>query len=142
MWIQAILAFSNILGWFVLLKKNVDDLTSTIVTICMSASAAMHLSETKHGLHAVFPFNDSDAFTWLMLDRVAAFVAFFYFLALLAARIKMGEVTDDLFVSILIQGFLGICCMVLGELVSNQVLYLCLHLVWHFSAYSIMYHLA
>lgn len=139
--IQVVLAASNLLGLFSL-KKSKDEGTFLMVVAVMLASCFMHLSETKHGLEPLAPFRAADSSLFLNLDRLVAVVAAMWFGTLLFGEVKAGNMTDDKFVSMLIVGLLGFMCMLVGELLSNQTLYMLLHLVWHASVYSIMYQLA
>lgn len=130
-----ILALSNIVGFADFHELHL--LQKIHVLIIISASTLMHLSETKHGLPGIYPFNQYSQL-FLDIDRVVAIASFIYFLQIFICKYSEGSINngDILLIS---TGFL---CLTISELnITPQILFIILHTIWHFIAYSFMYYL-
>jgi hypothetical protein len=129
-----ILSLSNIAGIFPLYasikKRNyvISALTGTI----MVASTLMHISETKHQLIGIHPFNKISSIL-NNIDRIISYPTGIYFIYL-SYRTKQP-------LSWWIEGAIGIIFVRVGEYITTPYYYVPLHLVWHFIVYHLIYRL-
>nr|QYA18289.1 hypothetical protein KOM_12_19 [Clandestinovirus] len=123
-----IVSSSNLLGLPALLAcKNNSD--RGMVAFTMIASILMHLSETKHALPGIHPFN-LYAWHFLQLDRIMAVAAMYYFCS------HLQHVSTYL----IIIAFIGLLSMYLSEKIENgTVWFATFHCIWHLVAYHLMY---
>jgi hypothetical protein len=95
------------------------------------ASILMHLSETKHGLIGIHPFNKySRIFLWF--DRIMAYICSLHVLYIM--YYKWNSLTNDF----ILWGLFGLLMQMVSEIiVTNQELPLIItHCIWHYVAYD------
>lgn len=139
MWAQLLLAFSNVLGFFAVFKKEADPVSRSVVWSYMTVGACMHLS----GPELIWPFTAANEYTlYWFVDCLVNVGAFLYFMAVMGAQIQAGEMTTDRSVTILTVVVGGFVCMLVGECFEDMTYYAIFHLLWHEAAYSVMYVLA
>jgi hypothetical protein len=99
-----------------------------LTTTMICASFLMHISEVKHGLHGVYPFNK---WSWwfLQLDRVMAIVCTVY---VLFYALIVGVETNW------IVGIGGLLCMGCSEFFVDGWWFGILHALWHGCAFYIL----
>ena len=127
--VNLLVAWSNIYGIPVLamtiIEPSMPLWTVFMMAFMVSASTLMHLSEVKHGLPGIYPFNMySTLFLWG--DRISAFVC--------ASVISYIIITNQNW-GLLMFASSGLLLGGLSELASDKILFMCLHIVWHFVAY-------
>lgn len=113
--------FVGVIGIFIL-----SGLAQKILLMSVVTSILMHLSETKHGLPGIFPFNKmSKLFLWL--DRIAAYLALFFSLTYM---MKLN-------IEIVCVLLLALLSIVTSEcIISDQWgLYFIAHSIWHILIY-------
>lgn len=106
--------------------KNVY--TVYIMIIPMIVSILMHLSETKHNLPGVYPFN---LYSWwfLQLDRLVAIIIFL----LLLPQANFTSFNCSML-------SIGLLSMYLSENIENGYIWFAtFHSIWHFVAYYLIY---
>lgn len=124
-----ILALSNVIGVYPFIASK-SLLSQLVIAFVMVASAAMHMSETKHGYDGGDLEDMSD--TLLKADRIVACVAAAYYLPSL--------IFSPHFVQLAIIFTIGVSLMLIGEYrtrspVHNLLIYPVCHLLWHFIVY-------
>jgi uncharacterized membrane protein len=104
-------------------------LNKVIVIFAMVASILMHLSEKKHNLSGIHPFN---RFAWLFLqiDRVVALISGLYVLYMVPAFTP----------KLLAIGIAGLSCMAISEHIAKEINWFVFwHTCWHICAFCAMY---
>lgn len=135
--INLVVAFSNLYGLFLL--RNFD--IKSLFHLCtISSSFLMHISETKHNLNGIYPFNKY-SLIFLNLDRFFAYSEILFVLFNL-------YFDPDLIQKIIIKTFIGLLCLFLSEnieiIVPNsskkikKYFFAVLHGCWHIFAYNIL----
>ena len=97
-----------------------------VLAISALCSFFMHLSETKHNLSGIYPYYKY-AYSLLWIDRIMAFVAFFYF----GYQIKWNNISSlsDTFM-------IGLICLFAAEVLEFGHLWFAIfHTGWHICAY-------
>ena len=150
MLINLFVAMSNLYGFT--LFRDIQNLPIKLffnfVVIC---SILMHLSETKHGLQGIEPFNIYSHF-FLNLDRFVAIMATIYCIYRICFVIQSIDVQINIIfglVSLYISEnhikmdfpFNGECIIYkyINYSSLNQILFALLHSFWHIQAYYILY---
>jgi hypothetical protein len=109
----------------------------TLLTInAMIASMLMHISETKHGLVGVAPFNRLSTL-FLNYDRVSANLLFVYIVYI---TVNNGNIVS-LLTTISPYSYLGVTCLFLSEkvLTHNVYFFAVTHVLWHIFAFHCQY---
>lgn len=130
-----IVALSNIVGIpCVLYCKN-----PMIISIMIMSSVLMHLSDQKHGLPGIYPFNKfTKLFLWL--DRLMAYLLTLQILYMMYykwAKIPTYLIFYGIF-GILLQ-FISEVALPMYKLNNHKVLFVISHCLWHFVAYTYYY---
>ena len=96
------------------------------------ASILMHLSEKKHGLNGIYPFNDF-SYQFLWFDRIMAYWC------ILRVIIKINNCPIDQIGCHLILGLFGLSLNLLSEKFPYKYIipYAIMHCIWHLIAYYI-----
>lgn len=117
------IAFSNIMGIPIL--SYVDNWSDyCLVLVAIVCSTLMHLSERKHQLPGIFPFNEYSTL-FLNLDRCFAIFVGGYLIYTRTIRWYS-----------LVAFLLGLMCMLKSERFSpRQIEFGIYHITWHFFAY-------
>lgn len=127
--VNLLVTLSNIVGFIGLWYCS--GLTRIILGTSVFSSILMHLSEQKHGLPGIYPFNHCSN-TLLWIDRLAAYVAVIYVLITCSCILSMTKLI----------GFL-ICCAIICGFVSEVIIttqwnyYIIVHSTWHLLVYTI-----
>lgn len=142
-WCNLIVAASNLYGLLpIYIAKNGYQLWMTGVVL---SSTLMHLSEVKHGLPGISPFNRySNQLLWL--DRIAAnsLVAFAVFTPLINSN--FAAISYSMLYSKVL--WLGLNSLALSEMtgllispkrLSHQIFFTVTHCLWHICAYQVCY---
>lgn len=128
--INFIVAFTNIVAIYpFLLDINCFSLFQRLLVITMTiASCLMHLSERKHKLNGIYPFN---LFSWhfLQFDRVMAVLCTLYILF----QLGFNHASINWFIAIS-----GLILNGISELFDGY-LFVATHSVWHFCAFSTLF---
>jgi len=129
--INYLVAGSNVFGLIPIIYAN-HWLLRLWMSVIVLASILMHLSERKHNLPGIYPFNRySMKFLWF--DRLMA-------LSPLLIVIYDFNLTWRFIENNYIQIFLGGTAMFISEnLVQNQRLFAFYHCIWHVLAYYLCY---
>lgn len=132
MFINLIVASSNLYG-FTLFEHIENIYIKAYLLFIIFCSSLMHLSETKHNLPGIYPFNKYSQF-FLNLDRIVAISAIYYCMYKYISIFKCND--------ILINAIVGISSLYISEnRVKNQLLFAFFHSIWHIQAYYILYKL-
>jgi hypothetical protein len=129
--VNLIVTLSNIPGFFVYYKTN-----DKIILLASIASVLMHLSEQKHGLPGIYPFNKfSNEFLWM--DRIMAYISVLNVLYNL--YLKWYIIPN----SSIIWGLTGLFLNFVSEvIIKNEWLpFTFAHGLWHIYAYTSYYDL-
>lgn len=128
MWINYMVACSNLVFGLPVCWYARTDAQLLVALFMILASVLMHLSETKHRLPGIYPWNQ---YTWyfLQFDRVMALLCSGYVLSYLLWRPYATHWTI---------GLAGLACNVVSELVHDSW-YVITHCVWHACAYYLLY---
>jgi len=124
--INIFVTLSNIIGviglWYC------SGLKQYILGFSVITSILMHLSEQKHGLPGIYPFNHcSTIFLWF--DRVGAWIAGLY------AILYITNVTLVIMILIVCSALTGFISEII--ITNQQKYYLIFHSIWHILVYSI-----
>lgn len=134
MWINLIVALSNIFGVIPALYMLNKQLWISILFFNMTlASVLMHLSETKHGLPGIYPFNKYSGF-FLNLDRV---------MAIGSALIMIFLVVYYEVYNVCIFGYVmvGVLLGWYSERVcESKIMFMVSHGLWHMIAFTSSYY--
>jgi hypothetical protein len=128
--LNIVVAMSNIYGLFPLV--TLPSLTDKLFTlVCLCASVLMHLSERKHTLRGIYPFNNH-TYSLLWIDRIVSYLAVIYLL-------YYGKIDSH---SICVAA-IGILMMWLGEFryKYDPFYYTYVHSVWHISAFYLIWYM-
>lgn len=128
-YVNLLVAFSNIFGIFMILCDP------KWVGVCtVTCSVLMHLSERKHGLPGISPFNNLSA-EFLWMDRIMAYISTTF--ALYNMYNKWIMVPRWL----IYYGVFGLILMIIAEMMITDQwnLFIVFHTGWHFIAYSYYY---
>jgi hypothetical protein len=100
------------------------------ISVIVSASVLMHLSETKHQLPGIYPFNQfSKQFLWF--DRIMAYTPVIYVGYMYI--VNNVNLFEHLFNPIFI---IGSICLLLSEgIKGNKYFFATTHSIWHVCAY-------
>jgi len=132
-YINALVALSNIFG----LPLFFLSMTWTFTVICFYMiifSVLMHLSDRKHNLPGIYPFNKlTTVFLWC--DRIMAYICS---LVIIYYMYINWTTTSS---SLIYYGLFGLFSMIISELIiDNQwIAFAVFHSIWHFVAYSLFY---
>lgn len=108
------------------------------IIIPMIASILMHLSERKHNLPGIYPFNlYSTQFLWL--DRIIAVSSGLYIIR----NIYLSNFTLLFNNNFLLLNIIGFISMFISETSDNrvhdyQLVYMIFHIIWHICAFHIL----
>lgn len=92
----------------------------------------MHLSETKHNLPGIYPFNKYSLF-FLNLDRLTAYSAMFWIIYLVVSN-KIYST------ALIIESVLALVSLYLSENYPlNKTQFTVMHSIWHLLAFDIAY---
>lgn len=128
MWVHNILAFSNVVGLFVVYYARHSQLC---VGLVMFASTMMHLTETKHGLRPIWQELTRQSSFWLNVDRFVAVCVFLYLLPVwLVHKERM---------LVFVMFAIGAVYSYFGERTMNLAWYTVLHLAWHLLVYASLF---
>lgn len=129
--VNVLVTLSNIIG--VIGIFYCSGLKQLVLILSVVGSILMHLSEQKHGLPGIYPFNVySKELLWL--DRIGAYIAAIYALFFIA------NVTGTILIMIC---FAALCIFIAEVVISTQwIYYIIFHSIWHFLVYSIFLTLA
>jgi len=129
-YVNLFVSATNLIGLFTFIQVYLLS-DKSIVLLAMIASTLMHLSEQKHNLPGIFPFNK---YTWyfLQFDRFVSYALSIYVFYRWTFSRNLFSLTVGLF---------GICCNIISErsYVHNWVWFTIWHSVWHFCAFFTMY---
>lgn len=105
-------------------------LDKAVIANCILASSLMHLSERKHGLVGIYPFNKFSTF-FLNYDRVSSSSLVIY-------TILTKDVT---FVFHTLYPYIGMLSLFLSEkvCVNNKLFFTVTHNIWHIAAFHCLY---
>lgn len=109
-----------------------NNIYRTWISGIVLSSSLMHISETKHGLPGVYPFNKySKQFLWL--DRFMAYTPMMYVGYLMLYK------KEFMLLMMLLNKYMiiGTTCLLISERVGTKHKYLfaILHSIWHICAY-------
>jgi hypothetical protein len=137
MWANFLVALSNFVAVefceYIFFPANLSLWQELLLSVMVSSSVMMYLSERKHHLPGIFPFNE---FSWhfLQLDRIMAIVCTLFVLY------RMTEFPSHKFEMSLIIGGFGLCCLFISEQFELPIKYfVILHSAWHFAAFFVLY---
>jgi hypothetical protein len=103
----------------------------TVAVAAATASVLMHLSERKHGLPGIPPFNWASWF-FLQLDRAVAYGT--------AAYLAWAELQHGLSFATVMLAANGLAWMGISECLDLSVTHFAIaHVLWHVNAFAIMY---
>ncbi len=122
--INLVVASSNLVGLY---DWSQVDFMILLMIVC---SVLMHLSETKHGLLGIYPFN-LWSYQFLWLDRIMAYVLTIQTLFYL--YYKWNHVSQ----SLLLLGLCGVSLMGISEIIvtNQQIVFMISHSLWLIMAY-------
>jgi len=138
LWVNYLLGVSNVVGILALISfiehNSIYWVTNASITMgIIIASALMHLSETKHQLIGVFPYNSySNEFLWL--DRFLAIggcIWFSYYLLIIWTP-PMIFWYEALF---------GLVLVIISEQMKSHY-FIIPHIIWHFIIYHLLWRIA
>lgn len=102
----------------------------------VTASVLMHLSETKHGLPGIYPFNIySNSF--LLLDRLMAYTPIIYLGYQLLTRENPQPIYDLILSPVAIVGAISV--LMSEGLHLGKPFFAITHSIWHICAYHLCY---
>jgi hypothetical protein len=130
MLVNVLVSLSNLVALpFVTYLNSVGDRSLMLFAMC--CSIMMHLSETKHGLPGIYPFNLL-SFWFLQLDRAMCFLV----IIVLCFRSSLYIVDRCM----IVEAIFGLTCMFLSEkVVRSQWTFAAFHVMWHYVAFHLMY---
>ena len=152
--INYIVAASNIYGLLPIYHAN--GYLKIWMILAVLASVLMHLSETKHELKGVYPFNIY-SMELLWFDRIMAYMPGLYFVLLVISNMIHYNISTSLYKSFnyLIKrfdiSFIGLIFMMLSEADKLNNIFNCtmfkitplyfgiMHSMWHICAYHTCY---
>ncbi len=103
-----------------------DEFHTAMAISAAIASTLMHLSETKHGLPGIFPFNQYSMW-FLNIDRCMALLASMFLIYYHWHNVTLWT-----------YGVIGLICMALSEYRHTPLWLFCyLHTAWHLLVYRI-----
>lgn len=135
-YINFLVALSNVFGLIPVFYMIDKDIFISILMFTMTtASTLMHLSETKHGLKGIYPFNIWSK-QFLNLDRGLSYVCGFVVLILSCSAWSIVPYW------LIFYGVVGLICGFISERIDlGQIGFMIFHIVWHFIAYTGMCYL-
>lgn len=131
--INLLVAFSNIVGIFPLLKVfNKNNIFETIlIGLMIIASFLMHISETKHNLPGFLFTKHSYKLLWF--DRIMAYICSAYIIYKIVYNIHILN-------QLVFEIFAGLFSLFISEVcVKEPLSFMFFHIIWHFIAYDILY---
>lgn len=128
-YVNFIVALSNIFGVIYFPTRYTG-----IATLMITASTLMHLSEVKHGLPGMTPFNQY-SYIFLWWDRIMAYICTVIVSYEIYARYKM------LPTHLIPYGIFGLFCNFISEVIitDQHYLFVIFHSIWHHVAYHTFY---
>lgn len=129
--INLLVTFSNVYGLLPIYYS--EGILQILVTITVLCSFLMHISETKHSLPGIYPFNKfSNLFLWL--DRIFANTLIIYLLSLLYLNNFLISI------KIIIYLICGFTFLFISERITdNIIIFSVTHSLWHILAYHSIY---
>ena len=135
-YINIIVALTNIAAIPAIIYSK-DALTQAILIGAMIASFLMHISETKHTLPGIYPFNVY-ANTFLWCDRIMAVITVSYLLIVLYSSAPIDEIYE--IVSLAIEAHVWLVLSESFVARNNVTVFAITHSLWHIEAFRIAYH--
>lgn len=131
MLINIIVALSNLYGLRIF-TLNLSIYEMIFMGTLMIASILMHLSEVKHDLPGIYPFDKlSNEFLWF--DRIMANLALVFILY----KIYQNPMLFD---DIINEGLIGLFLVVVSERINiGKIGFMITHSAWHVIAFDIIY---
>ena len=130
--VNIVVALSNLYGLILFIGETT--LSMKLLSVAMIAtSTLMHLSETKHGLPGVKPYNKySTLFLWL--DRIMAIIC----ISVVTYFIYYNGLPSMMVIILATIGV--IACFISEVILTNQWgLFVVYHITWHIAAYTTMF---
>jgi hypothetical protein len=133
MFVNLFVAATNLVV-IVLVRSLKSPADQSVMIIAAIASILMHLSETKHHLPGIFPFNK---FSWffLQLDRCTAYFSAIYFLRLLIS-LEGIIVSFHQMVALAVMGLISL--FVSERIDQGPYVFMISHGIWHVCAFMLM----
>lgn len=130
--VNLVVALSNVFG--ILFFRRVDPVTDAVVSLTIVASILMHLSDQKHGLPGIPPFNGYSRHL-LWWDRIMAYMSTLLVVGRLYGRWRMTP--TPILGEIVATGSAGLVLMFVSEVVITDqwVPFTVTHCAWHLLAY-------
>ena len=129
MWINLIVALSNLVFGLPLFKVADKFYESYLLVLTILASTLMHLSEIKHGLPGIQPFNLWSCY-FLQFDRIMAVMSGIY----VAYQVLVMGIPINWLI-----GIVGLILGLLSERVNHgQIWFAITHIGWHWAAFYIL----
>lgn len=127
-----LVAASNLFALPTVIAMLDHPLQMLLVNLVMTASTLMHLSERKHGLPGIYPFNEYSRF-FLWCDRLLAYAAVAFFLSLVYQHWASSYVKW-----VTAYAIVGLAFGLYSETLAgnNHLLFCITHIAWHFIAYT------
>lgn len=129
--INLFVSLSNLPGLLIIFD-DVGNNYKIILTAMVGISILMHLSEKKHGLPGIYPFNKFSSF-FLNVDRMFAVLCSIIVLFKAIPNFEKISGMTKFF------SFFGLFCGGISELYDEyqEFEYLLTHSIWHWSAYYV-----
>ena len=126
--INIVVSFSNLYG-LKLINGNLPVTINVYTMSVISASMLMHISEKKHNLSGIYPFNKYSSY-FLWYDRICAYAGIIYVF-------KSLYYIPDMY--IFTRGLFGLLMLGISEnLLENKHLFMISHATWHLLAYNVL----
>ena len=125
-----IVSLSNLYGLRIF-TLNLNKWQKLFFSSIIGSSILMHLSERKHSLPGIYPFNKySNLFLWF--DRIMAILGLSY---------VMLNMNNNLFRDVVFEGLCGLALLGISENFNKigKIGFLITHSFWHVIAYDVIY---
>lgn len=140
MFLNIILAFSNIIGFYVVYLNNSNDKIFNIILTCIIiASFIHHLTETNqvnHNLRQKIYYIDNYGDELRYIDMIIAYSLFIYIIYRIGIKKLSLFVCDYKLIIFIAFLFNFLCDFVITD---QKYIYLIFHLIWHVLIYYIIY---
>lgn len=126
--VNGVMALTNIFALPAIYTIHTSPIQNWIAIMVMISSTLMHLSERKHNLPGIYPFNVKSQL-WLNLDRIVSIIGVLYM-----------TYKNLYVVNYWIAGTIGLMSLFVSEFFSEGVIiYVFFHVYWHIIVYYILF---